>query len=362
MGKPAARLGDSTCHGGVITGPGCPTVLIGGMPAARMGDMHVCPMATPGTPPIPHVGGSILLGSTGVFIGGMPAARMGDMAMCVGPPSSVIMGCATVLIGEAGAGGGGGGAGAGGGGGGGTATAGALTSAAMSSQSPQTNKQGDHFLDMSFVDDANLPVGGMRYMVEYPDKSKRGGVLGGRIAMTSVPEGSYTVTLRAIVNVAWSAREADAGKPVTLEVDTEGVENGEKAILDIYVRDGNYADHLLETIEAPVNNNQVRQQWTMKVEEKYLTICDAKGKKKAYSLPFFFFKAAVGELTAQSTTLYLRDWVDIVLKDHTGKAIANKKFKVMLPSGEIRRGSTDGTGTARIKSVSPGNVQLDFGP
>jgi uncharacterized Zn-binding protein involved in type VI secretion len=75
-----------------------------------MGDMHVCPMVTPGTPPIPHVGGPITLGSTGVLIGKKPAARMGDMAICVGPPSTIILGCMTVLIGEIGGGAGGGGA------------------------------------------------------------------------------------------------------------------------------------------------------------------------------------------------------------------------------------------------------------
>ena len=98
MSKPAARMGDSTAHGGVIA-VGCPTVLIGGMPAARMGDMHTCPMATPGTPPIPHVGGPIMLGSATVLIGGMPAARMGDMATCTGPPDTIAAGCMTVLIG-----------------------------------------------------------------------------------------------------------------------------------------------------------------------------------------------------------------------------------------------------------------------
>ena len=56
MSKPAARMGDATAHGGTIVA-GCPTVLIGGQPAARLGDMHTCPMQTPGTPPIPHVGG-----------------------------------------------------------------------------------------------------------------------------------------------------------------------------------------------------------------------------------------------------------------------------------------------------------------
>jgi uncharacterized Zn-binding protein involved in type VI secretion len=50
MGKPAARVGDPTAHGGIITGPDVPTVLIGGMPATTLGDMHACPMVTSGTP------------------------------------------------------------------------------------------------------------------------------------------------------------------------------------------------------------------------------------------------------------------------------------------------------------------------
>ena len=98
MSRPAARQGDATVHGGVIAA-GCPTVLIGGMPAARQGDMHTCPMATPGTPPVPHVGGPITMGSATVLIGGMPAARQGDMATCTGPPDSIAAGCPTVLIG-----------------------------------------------------------------------------------------------------------------------------------------------------------------------------------------------------------------------------------------------------------------------
>ena len=68
-------------------------------PAARIGDMHVCPMATPGTPPIPHVGGPVLMGCPTVMIGFMPAARVGDMATCVGPPDTIAMGSMTVMIG-----------------------------------------------------------------------------------------------------------------------------------------------------------------------------------------------------------------------------------------------------------------------
>ncbi len=101
--KPAARLGDGTAHGGAIT-VGCSTVLIGGLPAARVGDMHVCPNVTPVFPPIPHVGGPIIMGSSTVIIGGMPAARMTDTAICTGPPDVIRMGCPNVLIGAGGAG------------------------------------------------------------------------------------------------------------------------------------------------------------------------------------------------------------------------------------------------------------------
>ncbi|MFD2934930.1 PAAR domain-containing protein [Spirosoma flavum] len=69
-------------------------------PAARLTDMHVCPMLTPGLPPIPHVGGPIIgPGSPNVLIGGLPAAKLGDMCVCVGPPDTIIKGSATVLIG-----------------------------------------------------------------------------------------------------------------------------------------------------------------------------------------------------------------------------------------------------------------------
>lgn len=69
-------------------------------PAARLTDMHACPMQTPGLPPIPHVGGPIVgPGVPTVLIGGLPAAVVGDSAVCVGPPDTVAKGSATVLIG-----------------------------------------------------------------------------------------------------------------------------------------------------------------------------------------------------------------------------------------------------------------------
>jgi len=74
----AAVMLSPTAHPGVITGPCVPTVLIGGFPAAVVGDKHVCAFPVPpGHPPT-----TILTGSTKVMIGGKPAARVGDKCGC----------------------------------------------------------------------------------------------------------------------------------------------------------------------------------------------------------------------------------------------------------------------------------------
>jgi len=66
-------------------------------PAARLGDMHTCPMVNPG--PVPHVGGPILPPcAPTVIIGFMPAARITDQCVCAGPPDVILKGSATVLI------------------------------------------------------------------------------------------------------------------------------------------------------------------------------------------------------------------------------------------------------------------------
>lgn len=69
-------------------------------PAARITDFHQCPMQTPAIVPIPHVGGPVIgPGCPNVLIGGLPAACMGDLLVCVGPPDVIIKGSSTVKIG-----------------------------------------------------------------------------------------------------------------------------------------------------------------------------------------------------------------------------------------------------------------------
>ena len=69
-----------------------------GKRAARIGDTHVCPKETPGTPPVPHLGGPVISGSLTVFIDGQPAARVGDLCTCVGEPDKITTGSTGVFI------------------------------------------------------------------------------------------------------------------------------------------------------------------------------------------------------------------------------------------------------------------------
>lgn len=68
-------------------------------PAARLLDFHQCPLQTPAVPPVPHTGGPIAgPGAVSVLIGGLPAAKVGDLALCVGPPDAIIEGSKTVKV------------------------------------------------------------------------------------------------------------------------------------------------------------------------------------------------------------------------------------------------------------------------
>jgi uncharacterized Zn-binding protein involved in type VI secretion len=97
MGLPGARVGDLTSHGTPLgPGPGCLTVLIAGQPAWRAGsDTHACPLFSPNA----HVGGTVAMGSFTVMIGGLPAARQGDVIVEAGGPNAIAAGAPTVMIG-----------------------------------------------------------------------------------------------------------------------------------------------------------------------------------------------------------------------------------------------------------------------
>jgi uncharacterized Zn-binding protein involved in type VI secretion len=347
-GKPAARVSDMTAHGGVITGPGCPMVLIGGMPAARMGDMHTCPMVNPAPVPPPHVGGPIIATAAMVLIGGMPAARVGDTAICAGPPDSIIMGCMTVLIGD---GGGGGGAGAGGAGGAGAAGAGA-----------GPGKVEGHYLDVKFQDKGGKPITGVAYTITGPGNMKADGVLTGQIKVGGIQQGNYEITLRAITKAAWSVKGARVGDKVKLQAETAGVDNGEKAELEIFIRDVSFADHSLVKLESKVDNGKIEAEWEMKVDGKFMADQEEKQKQGGFSSPSFYFVVRAGGLSSKSAILEYRDYIELKYRDDQGNPLANKKYRVFLSNGTVREGTLDGNGYAKVDNIPPGAVKIWLDP
>ncbi len=212
-----------------------------GKPAARIGDMHVCPMATPGLPPIPHVGGPIIgPGCPTVLIGGMPAAVLGDMCMCVGPPDTVVLGstgvlfggkpaarmgdqcghggtitlgCPTVLVGETSSGGGGGGSALG------SAAAGTVMQGFVSGKNPSPTKgsssakafdkkqvKTDSIACIVKDSDGN-PVAGIDYEVQLPSGKKVTGTTDGtgEIHVHELDPGKCTVTFPGVHGEEWSS-------------------------------------------------------------------------------------------------------------------------------------------------------------
>ena len=355
MGKPAARIGDMTAHGGTIT-VGCPTVLIGGMPAARVGDFHMCPMVTPGTPPIPHVGGPVNLGSSGVMIGGMPAARVGDMAVCTGPPDTIAMGCFTVLIGETGGGGGGAGAG------GSLAAASTLGAALASSEAEVSRERTDesHWIEFDFVDAAGNPVSGVPYEFTGTDGEKDSGFLRGDGVLRRdwVPAGTGKVKLFSVTNAEWSTDEAETGDTVQLTADVDGFEPGTPAEITIFERDIQGGDDVIETIETEVRGGTVETEWTYRLVEEDDRSPPEEGQRYVY--PEYYFSVRVGRCRALSGLLFYKDWVEIEMLDEEDNPVPNAEYRFLAPNGEVRQGELDQNGTARLENLPPGKGRVRF--
>ncbi len=357
-GKPAVRVGDSTAHGGTVVGPGAPTVLIGGKPAAVMGDMTVCPLVNPGTPPPPHVGGPIMATGMMVLIAGKPAARMGDTATCAGPPDSLIMGEMMVLIGD---GGGGGGAGAG---------SSSKTSVSDKVAEAETRETGK--LTVSFVDKAGKKVTGVAFKVadsandiesavkkQEAGKLKRSGKLTGDIEESGLEKGAQmSVGIQAITSAVWSKTKVKAKETVKIASKVAGIADDSPAAITVFVRDGNFADKALTMMEAKVNNGEIECEWIPEVNRDMLKIQEDKENSTFFSAPLYFFKVECAGHALKSGMLQIVDDFEVTIVDDQGNAIANRPYQVILPSGEVREGTLDSSGKATIKDVPPGRVKF----
>lgn len=354
-GKPAARLTDMTAHGGTITGPGVPTVLIGKMPAATLGDMHVCPMVTPGVPPIPHVGGPITLGSTGVLIGKKPAARLGDMAVCVGPPSSIILGCFTVMIGEAGSGSQAGSAAA--------AAAAASTSTsgvkkveAIKFEAQEASPTESHEIRAVVKDKGGRPVSGVRYRIEDPDgKTIKGATTadGAIVHGGFSKKGSFKLVIVAFGEVKFSKDPVEIGKEVTIsgQVDADDGTVGHY-FLNLVGQDGGRM--FVDQLDSKVSGKKLEAKWTL-TADRWRSLFEM---YKDLTVSGVEAVAMVDEAIAVSKVIPLDLSYDIEVKDHKGQAMANQEIEVAQKDGQLHKVKTDGSGKVKIKASAGGRSKF----
>jgi uncharacterized Zn-binding protein involved in type VI secretion len=352
MGKPAARMGDTTAHGGTVT-LGNPMVMIGKMPASAMGDMHVCPMCTG---PVPHVGGPITLGSTGVLIGKKPAARVSDVTVCVGPPSMPAMGCMTVLLGEAGSGSQAGSA------------ASAVAAAAAKTGSPKAiepfplgeSSPGtqSHYLECQVVDSAGKPLGGVKYKLTDPDNQVIVGATSpeGRIYHSGYAKaGSFKVEVKGISEAKWSKDKAKMGDSVKLSAKAEGFEDGEEAFLGIFEETGPNEYRLARMLKSKVSGKKIEGEW--KVGDK--DNAPAEGAPAPKVLGYYFLAYVEGDIGV-APTMAIEDLLEFEVKDEDGKAVKDLEYEVLLADETVKKGKTDASGKVKIEKVPSGPVRLKW--
>ncbi len=355
MGKPAARMGDLTAHGGTIV-LGLPTVLIGKMPASTLGDMHVCPMCTG---PVPHVGGPIILGSMGVLVGKKPAARISDQAVCVGPPSMNAMGCFTVLIGEAGSG----------------SQAGAAEAAAAAAAAGKTGPKAIkpfplseppaappkvHSVDFEFLDSAGKPLGGIPFTLKDPD----GKLIVGASSMDGkgsysgyVKEGSFTVTIPVLSEAKWDKAEIAASESCGWSVKADAFDEGAQAWVSVYGTGEGGLRIMVVTEEKKVQGGKVSGTWDAKAS----LLSEAGHKPELETCETFQIMVCVGTCVAVSPSLKVHDTVEIVLTGDAGKPRKDMPYTLTLRDGAVLKGKLDGQGKAKHEKVIRGKFQVVFG-
>ena len=346
MSQPAARLGDVTAHGGAVTS-GNPTVLIGGQPAATMGDLHVCPLCSPG----PHVGGPVMVGAPTVLIGGRPAARVGDPCACAAPaPDVIVSGCPTVLVGAAS-------------GAGGAAASAAAASAAGAALRPGTPGTGTEarplspWVGVAYADGAGRPVAGWAYHAEGGADERDGAVgTGGQVWCDGLAEGgAVAVGLVGVYGCRWDRGEARVGEAVGMSARCAGVEDGAFAVFEVY-----------RVAACPGGAVERTMAWTRlgevtggRVEAtEPFTEPDEPVEDEAAAV-WYEVEAVVEHVhRARGGALRLRDDVALRVLDEEGEPVRGLPHEVRVAVGEVHGLQTDGGGAAGVSDVQPGRYRV----
>ncbi len=119
--------------------------------------------------------------------------------------------------------------------------------------------------------------------------------------------------MTAITKAAWSAKEAAVGDKVKIQIETVGIDSGEKATIQIFIKDANFADHEFEKIDAKVDSDKIEHEWELKVDEKLFNVQEYK-EQKNYSNPYYYFVVETAGMRQRSGLLKYKDWIELELQ------------------------------------------------
>ena len=164
-----------------------------------------------------------------------------------------------------------------------------------------------------------------------------------------------------ITNAKWDKAEARRGDILKLTADVKGVQDGAEALIEIYEHDADGAHDFVTKFPVMVKNKKVEAEWEFEYHEDTDDIPTAEETEKGYNPPEYFFRARVGEVSAESGLVEFKDWIEIILlNEETEEPYANEKYIFYLPDGEKREGNLDENGHAIEKNVPPGPYKIEF--
>ena len=234
----------------------------------------------------------------------------------------------------------------------------------------QEAKSGDmvliYPLDIYLEDKNKKPLHGIKYKITFSDGSTKEGMFeNGHAKFPDAPPGNFELEVDGyefvykppgkIIKAHWGQNKAKIGEEVKMIVDVKDFDDGTKAKFEIWEKDADGKNDLIEQIDGEVKENKVETVWVYSTEEVEENMEDDNEEEKGE--PEYFFDVTIEEEKARSGILKFTHTLEIYLEDEK-KPLDNVKYRVTLSDGTVRTGKFK-DGWAKIEDASFGNFFLE---
>ena len=222
-------------------------------------------------------------------------------------------------------------------------------------------------LDIYLEDEEGRPIDGADYTVTLSDGSKKEGVFkNGHAKFTDAPSGKFKIefeefdfvsgTLGTIIKARWENTKAKCGEEVKMMVDVEDFEDGTSAQFEIWERDVDGKDDLIEKIDGKVQGNKVEAVWVYSPEEVEEDLKEEEEEEEGE--PEYFFTVDIEGEKATSDILTFTYPLDIYLEDEDGKKLDDVEYTITFSDGTKKKGKFK-DGLAKIEDAPYGKFILE---